>query len=174
MNRLHVYTGPGKGKTTAAMGLALRFLGHGEKVLVAQFMKAGNSGELAALRRFEDAVVMAAPPVQGFTFHMDAVQRARTRAEQTAFAEQVREAAAHEQPALIVLDELGVALALGMVDEAAGRALVDGALVQGETAVTGRDAPEWLVEGADYISRIEAVRHPYADEGLAARRGVEW
>lgn len=174
MNRLHVYTGPGKGKTTAAMGLALRFLGHGEKVLVAQFMKTGNSGELAALRRFENAVVMAAPPVQGFTFQMDAAQRTRTRVEQSAFAGEVRGAAARERPALIVLDELGVALACGMVDEAAGRALVDGALMQGETAVTGRDAPAWLVERADYLSRVEAVRHPYAAEGLAARRGVEY
>ena len=62
MNRLHVYTGEGKGKTTAAMGLALRSLGHGNRVLVAQFMKKGNSGELAALRTFENALIITAEP----------------------------------------------------------------------------------------------------------------
>ena len=72
MNKLHVYTGPGKGKTTAAMGLALRSLGHGNAVLVAQFMKRANSGELAALRRL-NACVLTAPPISGFTFRMDAM-----------------------------------------------------------------------------------------------------
>ena len=75
MNKLHVYTGDGKGKTTAAMGLALRSLGHGNTVLVAQFMKKGNSGELAALRRFENATVMTAEPIRGFTFQMDDAQK---------------------------------------------------------------------------------------------------
>ena len=123
INKLHVYTGEGKGKTTAAMGLALRGLGHGNAVLVAQFMKKGNSGELIALKRFESAVVMAATPIEGFTFQMDDTQRARARECQSAFLEDVFISIEREKPKLIVLDELGIALTSGMVTEAAARAM---------------------------------------------------
>ena len=172
--RLHVYTGDGKGKTTAAMGLALRSLGCGNRVLVAQFMKRGDSGELAALRAIPGAEVLLAPPISGFTSRMDDEQKRRTRAEQTAFAASVIERVARTRPALIVLDEMGIALAKDMLDEQTARALLDAALESGETAVTGREVPAWLEERADYLSRIRAEKHPYASEGLPARRGVEW
>ena len=68
--KLHVYTGTGKGKTTAAMGLALRSLGHGRRVLIAQFLKDGRSGELAALCTFKQATIYPAKPISGFVFAM--------------------------------------------------------------------------------------------------------
>ncbi len=173
MNLLHVYMGDGKGKTTAAMGLALRSLGHGNKVLVAQFMKTGNSGELTALRRL-GAEVMTAKPVRGFTFRMSEAEKAETREEQTAFAREVMEAIDRCGPATIVLDELGVALAIDMVEEEAGRALIEKALLSGETVATGHSVPAWLEEKADYLSRISAQKHPYQTLGLPARKGVEW
>ena len=173
MNKLHLYTGDGKGKTTAAMGLALRSLGHGNTVLVAQFMKNGKSGELNALRQLH-AIVMTAEPVKDFTFRMDEAQKARTRAEQTAFAEAVTEAIRRERPQTIVLDELGIAVTSGMLCEETARSLIAAALESGETAATGRDAPLWLEEMADYVSCIVAKKHPYSSEGLTARRGVEW
>ena len=173
-NKLHVYTGEGKGKTTAAMGLALRGLGHGRKTLVAQFMKRGNSGELMALKTFEQARVLAAPPISGFTFRMTEEEKEAARRAQTAFAlEALREIEAFE-PQTIVLDELGMALSLQMVEEDAARRLIETALWYGETAVTGRNAPPWLTQKADYVSRIFAEKHPYETEGLAARKGVEW
>ena len=172
-NKLHLYTGDGKGKTTAAMGLALRSLGHGNAVLVAQFMKTGNSGELTALRRL-GATVMTAEPVKGFTFRMDEAQKALTRAQQTAFARETIDAIRREKPAAIVLDELAVAISSGMLEEDAARTLIMAALESGETVVTGRNAPAWLEEAADYLSRIRAEKHPYATEGLSAREGVEW
>ncbi|MBQ8955309.1 MAG: cob(I)yrinic acid a,c-diamide adenosyltransferase [Clostridia bacterium] len=174
MNKLHVYTGEGKGKTTAAMGLALRSLGHGNAALVAQFMKKGNSGELIALRRFENAAVMTAPPIQGFTFRMDEAQKALTRRQQTEFAQAVIEQIAALRPATVVLDELGVALTSGMLEEDTARRLLDAALDSGETVATGRTVPQWLEERADYLSRVMAEKHPYASEGLPARKGVEW
>ena len=174
MNKLHVYTGEGKGKTTAAMGLALRSLGHGNAVLVAQFMKTGNSGELKALRAFENAAVMTAEPVSGFTFRMDEAQKALTKAQQTTFAREVTEAVRRLRPATVVLDELGVALTSGMLEEDVARALLSAALESGETVVTGRTVPVWLEDRADYLSRVRAEKHPYASEGLPARRGVEW
>ena len=174
MNKLHVYTGEGKGKTTAAMGLALRAAGHGRRVLVAQFMKRGNSGELIALGKFENVRVMTAKPIKGFTSRMDAAEKQAARMEQTAFALEAEEAISKWQPETVILDELGMALSLSMADEDSCRRLIESALSSGETVITGRHVPEWLLQKADYLSRIAAEKHPYITEKLPARKGVEW
>lgn len=171
---LHVYTGNGKGKTTAAMGLALRSLGHGRRVLIAQFLKDGRSGELAALASLPGASVFEAEPMERFAFQMTPEERAAAAKAQREQAEAIRERVQREEPELIVLDELCVALHVGMVDEATARELIVTALRYGETAVTGRNAPEWLCEMADYVSVIDAKKHPFDTQGLSAREGVEW
>ena len=174
MNNLHIYTGEGKGKTTAAMGLALRSIGHGNTVLVAQFMKNGVSGELKALKAFPNAIVMTAPPIKGFTTRLSDEDRALAARQQEQFALELQNAIAQNKPATVILDEFNVALSLGMVSETRALALIDAALECGETASTGRNAPMWLVERADYVSRIEAVKHPYETRRQPARKGVEW
>ncbi len=174
VNRLHVYTGDGKGKTTAATGLALRSAGHGNRVLAAQFMKKGNSGELNALRRFENVCVMTAKPIQGFTFRMSEEEKQTARGEQTAFALEVIEKIKQWKPQTVILDEMGIAAYLGLADEDSCRALAEAALESGETVVTGRSVPAWLTEKADYLSRITAEKHPFITEKLPARKGVEW
>lgn len=174
MNRLHVYMGEGKGKTTAAMGLALRSLGHGNRVLIGQFLKDGRSGELAALSRLPGADVCLSEPVQGFIFSMTREERAETARMQAAYVRRLIQRIGEEKPQTVILDELGIALQLGMVAAEDAQRLLDAALESGETAVTGRTVPEWLLERADYISRIEAQRHPYDTERLEARKGVEW
>ena len=173
-NRLHVYTGDGKGKTTAAMGLALRSLGHGRRVLIAQFLKDGGSGELRALERLDGATVFRTQPISGFVFQMTAEERARAARAQTEQALRLAEAIRQEKPSLAVLDELGEAVWLEMVTPEAARALIDAALECAETVVTGRDVPDWLLARADYVSRISAEKHPFRTEGLPAREGVEW
>ena len=174
IHKLHVYWGDGKGKTTAAMGLALRALGHGQKVLIAQFMKNGNSGELKAFQSLPGAIVITAPPMNGFTFQMDREELQLTRERQTDFAKEACRIITAEKPQTIILDELAIALSAGMVEEPASRALVEEALLHGETAVTGYMAPDWLLDMADYESQIVMRRHPYVTEGLPAREGVEW
>ena len=173
-NKLHVYTGEGKGKTTAGMGLALRSVGHGNRVLVAQFMKRGNSGELKALQTFPNARVTMAEPVKGFTFRMDAETQAKTAAEQTALIPGILQKIAEIAPKTVILDELGIAVTTGMITREDAESLIDASLQFGETAVTGRNVPEWLLERADYVSRIQAEKHPYVTEKLPARKGVEW
>lgn len=174
MNNLHVYTGDGKGKTTAAMGLALRSLGHGNKVLVAQFMKNGVSGELRALKVFPGAIVKCAPPVKGFISHMSDEMRAETARQQLAFAHGLARCILSERPDTIVLDEINTALSLGILPEDDVRELIYAALSCGETVSTGRNAPEWLCDMADYVSRIAAEKHPYESRKQPARKGVEW
>lgn len=172
-NCLHVVTGDGKGKTTAAMGLALRMLGHGKKVLVVQFMKQPTSGELKALAQLPGAIIYLGAPMDRFTYQMDEEGLRRTKEQQTAELAKITEVIRQEHPALTVLDELNVAMAYRLVPSDEALQLIDAALAEGEVVVTGRDAPDALLEKADYISRIEAVRHPF-DEGQPARRGIEW
>lgn len=170
---LHLYTGNGKGKTSAAMGLALRMLGHHQPVLIAQFLKDGTSGELAAFKALEGVTVFDGALMKGFAHSRTPQQLEEERQRLKSAVDALIELAHEIKPALTVLDELNVALAMGLVTKDDALRLIDAALQYGDTAVTGRYAPEYLVDKADYASRIEAVKHPF-DEGLAAREGIEW
>lgn len=172
VNKLHIYCGDGKGKTTAAMGLALRALGHGRRVMIVQFMKRGDSGELKALARFENAVCLLAAP-QGFVSRMKPDELTEAAASQNLLAQYAQEQLAPVQPDLVVLDELCAAVAYGIVTEKTAWALISAALERSETVVTGRNPPKQWLEQADYVSEIVKRRHPY-ETGLTARKGVEW
>lgn len=164
---LHLYWGNGKGKTTAAMGLALRALGHGRRVVIVQFLKDGTSGEIAPLRA-AGAAVYACPNAK-FTWLMDEADKAAAR---EASARALGRAL--EEPFdLLVLDEACAALKSGILDEALLRRAVAFAKNGREVVLTGRDPAPWLQDAADYSTEMRAHRHPYAD-GVAAREGVEY
>jgi len=173
-HRLHLYTGNGKGKTTAAMGLALRALGHGQHVLIAQFMKDGTTGELKPLALLPGAEVYPACPIGGFTFSMTAEELAETARQQTSQAQRLTEHIRAVRPQTVILDELAIAVSSGLVPEETARALLSASLRCAETVVTGRSAPDWLIAMSDYVSVISAEKHPYITEKLPAREGVEW
>ena len=164
---LHLYWGNGKGKTTAAMGLALRALGHGQRVAIVQFLKDGTSGEIAPLRA-AGAAVYACPNAK-FTWLMDEADKAAAR---EASARALGQALA-EPFDLLVLDEACAALKSGILDEALLRRAVAFAKSGREVVLTGRDPAPWLQEAADYSTEMRAHKHPYAD-GVAAREGVEY
>lgn len=164
---LHLYWGNGKGKTTAAMGLALRALGHGRRVVIVQFLKDGTSGEIAPLRA-AGATVYACPNAK-FTWLMDEADKAAAR---EASARALGQALA-EPFDLLVLDEACAALKNGILDEALLRRAVAFAKNGREVVLTGRDPAPWLQDAADYSTEMRAHRHPYAD-GVAAREGVEY
>ena len=164
---LHLYWGNGKGKTTAAMGLALRALGHGRRVVIVQFLKDGTSGEIAPLRA-AGAAVYACPNAK-FTWLMDEADKAAAR---EASARALGRALA-EPFDLLVLDEACAALKSSILDEALLRRAVAFAKNGREVVLTGRDPDPWLQDAADYSTEMRAHRHPYAD-GVAAREGVEY
>ena len=170
---LHLYFGDGKGKTTAAMGLAARALGQGLRVMVAQFLKDGRSGELEALRGVEGARIVKVEPIGKFVSRMTPEEREAARAQQCAQAEMLERLVEEEAPDVLVLDELALAMQMGMVSEERGWALIEAGLRRGEVVTTGRNAPRSLLERADYISEVVKRRHPY-DRGIAARRGIEF
>lgn len=164
---LHLYWGNGKGKTTAAMGLALRALGHGRRVVIVQFLKDGTSGEIAPLRA-AGAAVYACPNAK-FTWLMDEADKAAAR---EASARALGQALA-EPFDLLVLDEACAALKSSILDEALLRRAVAFAKNGREVVLTGRDPAPWLQDAADYSTEMRAHRHPYAD-GVAAQEGVEY
>lgn len=164
---LHLYWGDGKGKTTAAMGLALRALGHGRRVVVLQFLKDGTSGEIALLRRC-GAEVHACPNAK-FTWLMTEAERAEARKHNTAAL-----CAALDAPLdLLVLDEACAACRHQLVDEALLQQAAAMAKQGREVVLTGRDPAPWMQEAADYSTELRAVSHPYT-RGIPAREGIEY
>ena len=169
---LHVYTGDGKGKSTAAMGLATRMLGYEKPVLIIQFMKQGNSGELNSLKKL-GATVFPAPPMMKFTYQMDEDEIEQTANDMRKAVDDMIEKVKEVAPALTVLDELNVALAYRLMPQEDGFRLIDEALKYGDVVATGRGATDALKEKAAYVSVIMSEKHPY-DEGIPARKGIEW
>lgn len=165
---VHLYCGDGKGKTTAAMGLALRALGQGMRVVVVQFLKNGTSGELEPLKKLGAAVYSGQPGAK-FTFQMNAEEKAQATNENNA-----RLAEALQQPCdLLILDEICAARNSGMVDEALAKQAVLERPQHREVVLTGRNPEAWMVEAADYITEMQPRRHPY-EQGIPARKGIEF
>jgi len=167
-----VFTGDGKGKTTAALGLVLRTLGHGEQVAVVQFIKGGwQPGEARALELFGDALHWHALG-EGFTWETQDRDRDRELVQQawqrslTYLADGSRR--------LVVLDEVNVAMKLGYLDPADVLAGLDRRPPLTHVALTGRGAPASLLERADLVTEMRMVRHPFREQGVRAQAGIEY
>ncbi len=170
---IHLYTGDGKGKTTAAVGLATRARGHGRRVLFVQFLKGGATGEIAELESLGVEVLRLKKPC-GFWWTLSAAEQEEVRAEHNALLRDVL-ARLHSAtpPELLVLDEFTYVYTTPMADLALCREVLSAAKANGtELVLTGRDAGE-LTQYADYLSEIKAVRHPFT-HGTPAREGIEY
>lgn len=168
---LHIYCGDGKGKTTCAMGLAVRAAGHGRNVVVAQFLKGSNSGERVVLESLPNVNCLPVPETIKFVFAMDEQEKTQARAEMTASFLQAAEASRESD--LLVLDELCGAISTGMVPLETVLAFLDSRPEGLEVVITGRDPAEELQERADYITEMCKRKHPF-DKGISAREGIEW
>ena len=180
---VHVYTGDGKGKTTASLGLALRAIGNNLKVYMIQFLKSGFTGELYSSKKL------------GFTieqFGVDALKEKQIRLQEFAdktgrfvFQPDIEEKAAAMQALehakkmiksndydLIILDEINCALDKGLIplDDVLNLVKDHGKV---ELVLTGRDAPKEVMDAADYVSVVNRVKHPW-QKGIKARRGIEY
>jgi len=170
---LMVITGDGKGKTTAAFGLALRAAGHGLRVIVIQFMKGSrNYGEYIATREHlsglvsveqygRDEFVVKGNPLQ---VDVDHAHRGLARA---------REVLADGEFDLVVLDEINVAMDFGLLSWSEVEGLLAGRNSAVNVLLTGRYAPSPLVQMADQVSEVLDIKHHFAD-GIPAREGIEY
>lgn len=164
---VHLYWGDGKGKTTAAMGLAVRALGHGRSVVIVQFLKDGSSGEIEPLRRL-GAAVYACPNAK-FTWLMTEEERLQARENATAA---LRRALSRPWD-LMILDEACAAYENNLIDHELLQRTVAGAGSACEVVLTGRNPADWMLTAADYSTEMRACQHPYA-KGVAARAGIEY
>ena len=163
---IQVYIGEGKGKTTASIGLSIRAAGHGFNVLFMQFLKDDSSGEISVLRSISGIEVIHCPVNYGFTFQMTEDQKKETALEYDKMLDKAIEADVF----LIVLDEAIHALNAGLINQEKLERLLH---KNCEIVLTGRNAPEWLTDRADYVSDIQKIKHPY-DERVQARVGIEF
>lgn len=168
-----VYTGNGKGKTTAALGLALRQIGWDRRVLVIQFMKGkGNVyGERMAAERFlplleieqhgRDEFVNLSNPAE---LDAELARKALERAE---------EAMESGEYGMVVLDEVNVAMATGMIDPKEVLALLDKRHKNTDVVLTGRYCPKEIEDRADMVSEVREVKHHFR-RGIPAKKGIEY
>lgn len=166
---IQIYCGDGKGKTTAAMGLALRMAGNGGKVCVVQFLKGSVSGEVEMLVK-NGINVSRCDRDYGFYKSMSETDRAQIM---ECHNQNLRKAVSELKDLdMLVLDEIFAAVNLGLVDMDLIRSAVEGC-GSAEIVLTGRNPDKYFLDRADYISEIKKIRHPF-DKGVRARKGVEF
>ena len=167
---LQVYTGDGKGKSTAAAGLCLRALGRGKKIALIPFYKSAPSGEHLALERLGGRVERGEPPEAApWVKEAKAAWKEHSR-DQFQRGGQILQQGEID---LLVMDEMIHALQKGDISREAAEDFIALAREKAELVLTGRNAPEWLVEEADLVSEILDRKH-YYERGLAAREGIEF
>jgi len=168
---LMVHTGPGKGKSTAAFGLLLRMLGHGRKVAVVQFVKGGwATGERNVLERFDDLVTWHTMG-EGFTWETQ--DKARDIAACRRAWERAVELMREQDLALLVLDELNIALRYEYLPLDDVVATLRARRSDLHVVVTGRNAKPALIEAADLVTEIIPIKHHFAT-GVKAQPGIEF
>lgn len=169
---IHIYCGDGKGKTTAAVGLAVRAAGRGKKVLAARFLKTDDSGEVAVLNTIRGIVVQPCVKTFGFYAQMTEEQKIEAAEYYQNLLEESWEMA-QDGFDLLILDEIMAACRYGLVREEWLIEKLSQKREDLEVVLTGRNPSKELTELADYISEICKVKHPY-DDGLPARKGIEY
>lgn len=169
---VQIYTGNGKGKSTAAFGLALRAAGCGLKVVIVQFMKKGEwYGEIAGFRHLPEVEIFSyggsrflkkgAPPDEE---NLDLARQALAKAYETM---------ADQSVDILILDELNNAVFFDLVTEEQALALIQAHPAHQELIVTGRNATEAMIQAADLVTEMREIKHPY-QKGVQARKGIEF
>ncbi len=169
---LQVYTGEGKGKTTAAFGLALRAAGRGINVYIGQFMKKSEYGELLGASMLEDRVKVEQFGTVTCIPWKDEPDPENIRLAQAGL-ERSKEVLLSRAYPIVILDEINVATYFKLIEEADLLSLVDSRPSDVELICTGRYAPEALIDRAELVTEMKAVKHPYDTIKLSARDGIE-
>jgi len=169
---LIVHTGKGKGKTTAALGMVVRALGHGKKVGVVQFVKgAMETGEAAVFARFAEQIEFL-PMGDGFTW--DTQNRAADIASARKAWDELKRMIADPSYDMILADELNIVLRYDYLPLEEVLEVLRSKQAMTHLIVTGRNAPEALIAEADLVTEMTLVKHPFREQGVKAQLGVEF
>ncbi len=189
---IHVYCGDGKGKTTAAIGLAIRAAGAGKQVLFSQFMKGGQSSELQILKEIPNIRLMRSEKKFPFYEYMSAEQKQELTDIHNGMLQKMIESldagscfesdssvsnspASNEavwRPDVIIMDEITYPYNWELLNRSLFQQFLTQAKGRVELVLTGRDPAEEILQAADYITEMRKLRHPY-DQGIPARIGIE-
>jgi cob(I)alamin adenosyltransferase len=174
---IHVYTGEGKGKTTASLGLALRAAGHGWRTYIGQFLKGQEYGELAGIRMLgKDECGQPIVTIEQYgkpTFlhaNQASVEDIRMAQQGLAAALDAMQSGTYQ---IVVLDEINVALYFKLLTVEDVLAVMEAKPDEVELVLTGRRVPEAILARADYVTVMGEVKHPY-QQGIKARKGIEF
>jgi len=166
---VQVYTGDGKGKTTAALGLSIRAAGAGLKVFIAQFLKKGNYNEIKALKRFSDLITVeqfgSGCFIKGKPATKD-IEGARKG------IEKVKSIISSGNYKMVILDEANVAIKLGLFPAEDLLYIIADKPEEVEIVITGRNADQRLIEKSDLVTEMKEIKH-YFQKGVKARLGIE-
>lgn len=170
---VHIYHGDGKGKTTCAIGLSIRALGAGYKVIFVQFLKGNMTSELNILRTFENLAVYRCEKDYKFTWLLTEVELQELKKDHTRLLEDVIEACKDERgKLLVILDEICATYDKNLIDREMIYRFIQEKPDNMEIVMTGRNPMDELKVLADYISEIKKEKHPM-DMGIGARTGIE-
>ncbi len=172
---IHIYTGDGKGKTTAALGLALRAIGAGKKVAIVQFMKKGDYSEHKAIKKYRLPILIESFGIGYYKIMEDKKPKeAHKRAAQKGLkrAAEIINAGEHD---IVILDEINVAIWFELIDinEVITLLTADRLQSTAEVILTGRKAHARLKKIADLVTEMKKIKHPF-DKGTKARKGIEY
>ena len=170
---IHIYCGDGKGKTSAAVGLAVRAAGTGMKVLFARFLKNENSGELKVLAAVPEIEVIHLERSYGFFSTLSEKEKAEVRKMYLGLWNKIRDMVSSGSYDILVIDEFMAAYNYGLIPHEEAVRFLEEKPEEMEIVLTGRDPDEELVKLADYVSEIRKIKHPF-DRGITARRGIEY
>lgn len=169
---IHIYCGDGKGKTTAATGLAVRAAGAGKKVVFAQFLKSGNSSEIHSLRQLDGIKLCLCSTHRGFFKNMNEEEKTQTKNDYTQLFHDVVDKS-QDNTDLLVLDEIISACNHQIIKENELIDFLEKKPEKLEVVLTGRNPSENLLSLADYVTEMKKIKHPY-DKGIKARCGIEF
>ena len=170
---IHIYCGNGKGKTTAAIGLIIRCIGGGGKVLFFQFLKNNSSSERNVLKNLSDITLIDGPDKIKFSKNMNEVEKHNNRIFYTKIFQQIKERVIEEGFQLLVLDEILGTISTGLLEEERLLDFLKNKPQNLEVVLTGRSPSQKIIDLANYISNIEKIKHPF-DKGIAARKLIEY
>lgn len=173
---IHLYTGDGKGKTSAAIGLGIRAAGWGRRVCFAQFMKGNDTGELHVLEKMPEVTILRSQKNFGFYDSMSESDKAELTEIHNEILDRLLETAESGNCDVMILDEVTYPIKWGLLSMQKLQRLL--ALEKEnedkiEIVFTGRDAGNILRDAADYITEMKCARHPY-ERGVEARKGIEF
>ncbi|MBR4874754.1 MAG: cob(I)yrinic acid a,c-diamide adenosyltransferase [Clostridia bacterium] len=171
---LHIYTGDGKGKTTAALGLCLRASGRGRRIAFFQFLKDGNSGENFVFQKLDNFKILCfQTETKGFFWEMTEEEKTCLKKETEKGFLCAQEYLRENLCDMLVLDEISGCIKNELISEDALLRLIKAYKEKCEIVLTGREFSEDIIEISDYCSSVSDVKHPY-QKGVDAKEGIEF